>query len=86
MSTDADHQERQVLASMHRLQNDADFNRFMTQYIGSLLTEYTQHCIDAENPARVQGAAQVLQRIQREVAGAEEAYYKLTNQAEIPLG
>lgn len=85
MSTDKqDHEERQKLASLARLHDTPDFNRFMG-YVQDLLDEYMQHCVDAENPARVQGAAQALQRIQKEVAGAEEAYHRLTNQAEIPM-
>jgi len=82
--SDALHEQKQVLASMARLHNTPDFDRFM-QYIASLLEDYTQFCIDSENPTRVQGAAQVLQRIQKDVAGAEEAFYKLSGQAEIPL-
>ena len=84
MSTKKDHNESQLLASLARLHDTPDFNKFMG-YIAELLVEYTQHCIDAENPAKVQGAAQVLQRIQKDVAGAEEAFYRLTNQGEIPL-
>lgn len=86
MSTDKEfHEQKQVLASLARLQNNPDFGRFMKQYIGSLLEEYVQHCIAADNSARAQGAAQALQRIQKDVEEAEDAFYRLTNQAEIPL-
>jgi len=84
MSTKKDHDEAQLLASMARLHDTPDFNKFM-EYIASLLVEYTQHCIDAENPAKVQGAAQVLQRIQNDVEDAEQAFYRLSNQVEIPI-
>ena len=78
------HDQRQMYASIARLESNPDFGKFM-EYVDTLLVEYTQHCIDAENPARVQGAAQALQRIKKAVAGAEDAYARLTDQGEIPL-
>lgn len=79
-----DHSELQMFASLSRLRGTPDFNRFM-EYIGELLAEYTENCILSDTPLRSQGAAQALQRIQQEVDGAEEAFYRLSNQGEIPL-
>jgi len=76
----------QLLSAMARLEKNNDFSKFKDLYLDSLLEEYTQHCVEAENPARVQGAAQVIQRIFTDLEEAEENFYKVTNQAEIPLG
>lgn len=70
---------------MARLNQNNDFSRFMTQYIAGLLAEQMQSCIELMDPARAQGAAMVLQQIQKDVEGSEEAFYKLTEQREIPL-
>ena len=82
---DMSQEQQQLLSSLARLNEDADFKRFKTLYLDELLKEYIQHCIDAENPARVQGAAQVIQRIQDDIENAEEAFLKLAQQREIPL-
>jgi len=78
-------QDKQLLASLARLHQNPDFQRFMEVYIQGLLIDTMQLCVDAEQPARHQGAAQVLQRIQSDLEEAEEAFLRLTNQTEIPL-
>lgn len=84
MSSTKDHSELQRLASLSRLRGTPDFNKFM-EYIDGLLKEQIQWCINSDTPARAQGAANVLQQIQEDVDGAEEAFYRLSNQGEIPL-
>lgn len=81
-----DMSNKQLLASLARLDKHPDFVRFVDIYLEGLLDESIQSCIEADIPARYQGAAQILQRIKTDLAEAEEAFYKVTNQAEIPLG
>lgn len=78
--------EPQLLSALARLHQNPDFARFRDVYIAALLNDTLQLCVDAEHPARHQGAAQVLQRIQIDLEEAEQAFYRSTNQAEIPLG
>lgn len=77
--------QKQVLACLARLNRDGDFLKFRELYLNELFEEYVQFCIDAENPARVQGACQVLQRINTDLAEAEEAYQKIFHSGEVPL-
>lgn len=79
------HEQRQMLAAMARLDTDNDFVKFRELFLEPMLEEYVQYCIDSESPARAQGAAQVLQRILREVGEAADAFYRLSKQQEIPL-
>lgn len=77
--------DQQLLSALARLSKNSDFDRFMTSYIGGELAEYAQQCIDQDNPGRAQGAAQVLQQIQKDVEDAEQAFLRLTDRREIPL-
>lgn len=75
----------QLLAALARLNENPDFRRFMNVYVQTLLADAMQLCVEAEHPARHQGAAQILQQIQHDLNEAEEAFYKVTRQGEIPL-
>ena len=77
--------DKQLLSSLARLRENPDFQRFMKQYIAGLLDEQISLCIERDEPARAQGAAKVLQEIQKDIEGAEEAYMRLTQTREVPL-
>jgi len=77
--------DKQLLSCLARLHRDNDFRKFKELYLDELLTEYVQLCIELENPARPQGAAQVLQRIQTDLAEAEQGYIRISQSGEVPL-
>jgi hypothetical protein len=78
-------QNKHLLASLARLDQNPDFVRFREIYLDCLLDEVVERCIEDEKPARHQGAAQIIKRIQSDLAEAEEAYYKIAEQGEIPI-
>lgn len=76
-------EKEKLYQALGRLNRNHDFQVFK-EHLNDHLKAQVDGCINADNPARNQGAAQVLKKIIDELDGAEDVYRKLTNH-EIPL-
>lgn len=79
-----DQDKEKLLQALARLNRNPDFQVFKKLTLEGAKAHETELCVLSDNPARHQGAVQVLSKILEDLDNAEQNYLKFKGQ-EVPL-